>query len=366
MFLLCGMTSRSYADVDTVCQPESSASLAQDERIILVIENDMWGSPPTDRNYTMGASYMGSQKGIPKNCPALKLLGELSFVNQLTGINDKGFQNDMQSNWVIGSSAFTPKDITSSAPSFQDRPYASLLYFGTGYRTVPKLNAVITETQLRLGILGTSFARVVQTGIHRWCCADRLPQGWDNQIGDGGSPTFLYHMRRLKPFINHSARENLTYSLLASGGFEVGYYTRALAGLSLFYGTEKADFDCSYLNPVMALPSAGVTGNELHCTKGSGFSFWVDYELSAFAYNELLQGSLLGHNNVMYSRSEMETFVQKINAGFELTGLLRSVGILTKTTDFRTYLTGSWRSRDLRNIPDNSHSWGGVILSWTL
>jgi len=362
--LVCGLWPLAIAQ-HTGTAPNTAVG-SEGGRAAWALDNDMWGHPASDRNYTMGLAYSRSREGPPSEALVAPLFKALVWTNQLLRIDRTEPDAHTPTSWILASSNFTPKNITTPEPIHSDRPYASLLYLGAGSRV--RVADEITETQLQLGILGTSIGRVGQTAIHRVCCRDRLPQGWDNQIGDGGAPTFLYHVRQLRPLVEDRDALFGKYSALLSYGAEAGYYARALAGASLYYGLTSADLQRIYIAAVASESQSDLKAEAFRAAsedKGRGFSLWLDYELSGFAYNQLLQGAWFGHNNVRFASSEIEHVVQRINAGVELTFLFRAVG-LGRSSDARLYLTQSWKTRDIKASNESKHYWGGFMLSYPL
>lgn len=344
----------SQQTIASEADPDATPTVA--DRFVTVVDNDMWGRPASDRNYTMGVSLAWFRQG-KQEVPVLQ--DALEYINRITTINTNGADAKTPSIVVLANSAFTPGDIRIREPIYNDRPYANLLYFGVGYWGV-KDDSTIIETQLQIGVLGTSIGREVQTFIHKRCCADRLPQGWDNQIGQGGAPTFLYRAKWTKPFVAPFPSGQIL-GLYRSAGFEVGYLTRATVGASLYYGATKEDFENIAFNST-ANPPSHLIDRQRRSSNAKGFSAWVDYELSAIAYNQLLQGAWSGTNNVTYRWSETEPLVHKLNVGVELTFIPKLLG-LWESPGPRFYLTQSWRSRDLKRLGMTKHYWGGFVVS---
>ena len=105
------------------------------------------------------------------------------------------------------------------------------------------------------------------------------------------------------------------FAVLLSGGGEVCYYGRALGGASLYLGATPEDFQNICLETV-SNPSASVAApNPARKLAGKGFFLWLDYEISAMAYNALLQGAWSGSNAQRYAPADIAPIVHKINAG---------------------------------------------------
>lgn len=350
------------------------AVAGQDKRGTFIFENDMWGRPTSsDQNYTMGVGLVFSEIGLPD----LKLLqsfhGGLAAINGVTGINRHAPDSGSETFWTIGSTNFTPAVLTNPLPNPDDRPYASLLYFGVGYSEVNE--KTIVETELQLGILGTGIGRSVQRWIHQRCCTSNIPVGWDNQIGNGGSPTFLYHAR----WLNEIAGGD-TFRLQAAVGGEAGYYVRGTTGLIFIFGATPADLGVIRLGgaAIGQRPMAPTLPSRLRespqgpaaskeqtdaPSHGVGFAVWAEYEASAMLYNELLQGAWSGTNRVKFTSGQIQHFVQRASLGVDLTFIPKMLGLL-RHSDFHIYFTQAWRSQDIKGVYPANHYWGGLTLSW--
>ena len=335
-------------------------------RASLAVENDMWGRPRSDDNYTMGVAASRHLPALPSD-PILRSSFDLleRIDTSVFGLRPAKLAS---ATWTFASTNFTPKDITDRAPQYNDRPYASLFYYGVGY--AKEIDDVVRESGFEIGVLGTGIGKSVQTGIHRLCCRDRLPSGWDNQIGAGGPPTFLYRARWSPKIAEVTWPGGGRFAARYSYGFNLGYYTRALAGFTLNYGASASDFDdlgqvgggSTVLKPYRTSP--GINEEWLTPLRASpkGFALWLDYELSAFAYNQLLEGAWFGRNNVTFDNSQIRRVVHKIGVGAEITFLSMWLGV-NRDADTRVYWMQSFRSEDLKGPAGRRHYWGGLYLT---
>ena len=315
-----------------------------------ILENDKWGHPKSDRDYTMGVA-----------------LSAVQDVDKST------------SHWItLGSTTFTPQRIEAIRPLPDDRPYAELLYLGFG--RVEREGRFDVEKEIRVGVLGTNVGRYVQTFIHEHCNC-RIPLGWDNQIGQGGSPTFLIRRHWNLPFDWERHR------VVFGAGGEAGYYVRGVVTAAFMFGWTRADVDAMRIGgpvsrPAPMAPMSAASNADASTRVASnadamvdtsstpshsrGFGFWVQYEGSAFAYDELLQGAWSGSNRVKIAYRDIEHFQQHANLGVDVAFIPRLLPLL-RDKEFHIYFTQSWRSADLklRNQPRN-HYWGGLTLSLLL
>jgi hypothetical protein len=375
-------------------------------RSTFVFENDMLGIPASDQNYTMGLSYGQSRQGLPDSGLPLALSQALRWVDRVSTLHPlDNSTRGLSSAWMLASSNFTPDDIKVSAPIQGDRPYASLLYMssshltsmdrGEGAQTPPDL----VRTQLQVGVLGTGIGREVQTGIHKVCCPDRLPQGWDNQIGQGGALTFLYGYDWFRTLASYSGKHMASQGLVSAGA-ELGYYTRVKASAAWMIGADPETVQKLPLGPHAGRPAdqlvsnAGAAPQVMPATPGLAvlgpvidtkllglapeqtpaplspprrsrpWGLWAEYEISGIAYNQMLQGAWAGRNAVKYKLGDMEPFVHRVTVGVELTSVLRCIqSAFDVRGDSNLYLTKSWRTRDLKRSPTAVHAWGGLVFT---
>jgi Outer membrane protein LpxR len=314
-----------------------AADAARSGRWTLAFENDTMSHPSSDRDYTMGfflsRSYAGDDG--PKVLWALSGGGvEASW-------------------WTLANQIFTPKGITLSDVIPGDRPYADLWSLAGGYsRAVDSVTW--TEIEVQLGLLGTSTGDAAQTLAHEWVPSHGLPEGWRHQIGDGGSATFLWHAGLNRILLGVPERP---YRLTGGAGVEAGYYVRGFAHLTLHLGVPR-DGDAAWRpdSPTLDLNRFGAAP-----APGDGAPVWIAYGVSAWSYNELLQGAWSGDNDLTYGRGAMETWVQEASIGVDLTPLLHPIPFLRWA---HLHYAEHFSSQQLNTTGGRSEYWGAVFLSW--
>jgi hypothetical protein len=170
-----------------------------------------------------------------------------------------------------GVVAFTPEIITISMPQHDDRPYASLVYVTRKRHQVDVRDNSSFARSLTLGVLGLAAASGVQREIHQ-LLENNQPRGWNNQISDGGEPTFryLWEYRQLQPDRAYRDGRRLQWATVV--GFSIGYLTEGVLGLSLRYGHLADPWWSFHSSPTgfgdRMLSAPGQYGN------GSGFHAW--------------------------------------------------------------------------------------------
>jgi hypothetical protein len=401
--------SPSPCDTPAQMRPEARCDEVPGKKIrSWAIENDAWGHwfHPTDRDYTMGVPISESIEGEPSGSVWKGFFYATHFINSL--VDDRKpaqWEADHdRSFWMWGNSTFTPQNLRTSEPLFNDRPYASILYAGGGYThryafpTMPLFNDVTTS--LQIGVLGTGVSESVQMGIHKVCCPDDLPQGWDNQIGAGGSLTFLYGQTLSTAQVTNDQDPQLAIGHLgplpiASSvelGYDVGYRVDVRAGLTFAVGMTINDliFAMGSTSPLAAASpqygnivpvNAPAPPKRQFSAPAIGGALYVHVGVQAIAYNELLEGAWTGKNNVTIPRNRYEHVVEDATLGIDLAWIStlacnawtlvayqQSCREHSSNWAPRThyYLVQSWRSRDLKDGTEGSHYWGALRFTYEI
>lgn len=118
---------------------------------------------------------------------------------------------------IMGVSAFTSEDISDPQPILDDHPYGSLILLGNTRQAVDPVAATASKSTLLFGLLGTNLAHEMQDFFHGLTDTEKA-QGRDNQISDGGEPTFRYEFKRHVLLDSGRAGENTRYDLRWSTG----------------------------------------------------------------------------------------------------------------------------------------------------
>jgi Uncharacterized protein conserved in bacteria (DUF2219) len=356
------------------------------------LENDAWGRVfhPTDRDYTMGVPVSESISGLPEGDVWNGLLLVSHRLATLTRVDSDRPLSDREvsTTWMWGNATFTPKDITDPAPIHDDRPYASLLYAGAGYtreNAFPDSMLPTLSTDFQIGVLGTGVSRAVQTDIHKICCPDKLPGGWNNQIGAGGSPTFLYSQtfrsgfqRLTSPDLDQLVRTSFSWNV----GYDIGYHVdvRTAATFAIARTSEDLRLALSSAAPIAAdAPNTLTAAAHPLEENATGLAAYARVGLQAMAYNELMQGAWTGRNAVTVPWNQGRHFLADATVGVDLswmTGLACDAWTLLvhrhrcssdrRAPDIHYYLVQSWRSRDLRDGSEGSHYWGGLRFTYDM
>ncbi len=332
-------------------------------------DQDFLGRDNQDRNYTMGfeLSVSSSKAFERKNYFVIPWLRrQVDHLFGLKEINtDTNFIRPFISTISLLGSGFTPLDLERNTVDPADRPYGSLVVIGSSRTTAMNEDASADEntgelptkyaisTGLFIGMLGLPIAKNVQSYIHenQWFGSTRpVPQGWNNQISNGGEPTLLYNYQVLTPLV--TLREHNVKSLETTfdGAVQLGYYTNFSIGLN----TKLGRFDTDYwavsnmLNNVAQNPST-------KSNRRVKWNFVLSARLRYVAYNGLLQGQFR-QSEFTLAQADVSPFIVEAFVGLDVILFNRMTiafkPIMLRTAEFK----GAGRN----------HTWGSFGLSYNL
>lgn len=313
-----------------------------------------------DRNYTMGlgAAHRGSAMKARWNLP----YQAQNTIDHLWRSYDKSTGEEFHS-FGYGVTAFTPMDLRALEPIEGDRPYASLVYFNS---TKQQLNTPqgeaglfflvdeVVQTSFTIGVLGLDIGEKFQAEVHRHFAKNRIPEGWDNQISDGGELTVKYDYSKRRLIHNLSKVDfvdDRSYDVSYRYKIEGGYYTGVSFGLDARYGSIGKGFWQHDSNP---LQIGNKFFNESPGFSGTKDSYaWLSATVNLVAYNALLQGQFK-ENEYDLKGSEIERAVAELSVGYtkEIGDHSWTIAITSRTSEI-----------DTTNEFDRNHSWGGIYYS---
>lgn len=267
-------------------------------RVAIMIDNDMLlnhvnlKSLNEDRNYTMGVAIIHLNDDLYEQLNSNSVFDNLFNFFDIKDKDTNHVYIKKASSWQLVSSNFTPDDITDSNVINDDRPYASLLFWGKNNSYIIRLKSRSFDHYTRInmcyrfGFIGLDIGKNVQTGIHDKMNDNNtkppyLPMGWDHQISKGGEPTF---------FIGGDCSEVFRFwkitELSGTGEVGIGYHTYVSATLDLKLG---------YLpKSVNSFPIPSTIMRIANNKEESTSCFYLYGKLGGIGmlYNELLNGGL--------------------------------------------------------------------------
>jgi hypothetical protein len=276
-----------------------------------------------------------------------------------------GKRANTRSAFYLASGAFTPRDIVSSEPVRNDRPYGSVLYLGSRYISVigatRSIKPYSITSELNIGLLGTHVGNAVQSYIHERNLAGNIrpvPRGWGNQISNGGEPTAMYRLQyqqrtvetKWKVLMDPKSETSDAYNkfqFVTQVEGMLGYYTNVCVGAFARYGFFSNPFwdltgglgsgsSQNPVNPRRRLPECYIFGG---------------LRARAVGYNALLQGQFR-HSAHRFRTSQIEHLIAEYEYGAVLRW--RSVALLYQP------LIG--RSPEYLGDTRRQHLWGALML----
>lgn len=203
-------------------------TLDEDLKPFIPLEN------PSDRDYTMGLAFGGTHRN--KTNGYIYRPGKwINSKIMKRKLKDSVGVLELSPGWIVAGTAFTPDDLQSKTPVFNDRPYSFLLYLSTKQNTLQIFKHRMYTSELNMGFIGTPIGKWVQTAIHKAqndgdTKDPHTPMGWGNQISNGGEPTFLYSISREDLITTNKVKyeQERSYFELKHGlKLMGGYYTGA-------------------------------------------------------------------------------------------------------------------------------------------
>ena len=290
--ILCFCISSTYAD-----QQVQGYAIYMDQDLFVPLQNE-------DRDYTMGMAvevFWKKEMGLPLDSWVEK-------AGKWLGITEK--DNNIVYSSMLGTVAFTPDNLAESRPIFNDRPYSSLIYL-SNKRVRADLDTALAA-EVMVGFIGTNIARDFQTQFHEWYRSLNdsdepvEPQGWDNQISDGGEPTM--RIRLTNAHLHKEISKTGVYDISSAYGLSLGFQTNASVSIIARTGNVKSPFWSVPFDPVNR-------GNFIPTRAKDEWYFWSAFRIHLIAYDALLQGQFKD-SDVEYSADEIEPLVYDGAVGF--------------------------------------------------
>ena len=308
----------------------------QDRGIGIYIDQDLFVPfYNEDRDYTMGVGiefFWAKDKGLYPFDNLVRQAGEW------LGINDKN--NDIVYSFMLGTTAFTPDDLSDPQPIYNDRPYASLIYLSNKRVRADNRNAIAAE--VLFGLIGTNISRDGQTFIHQTyrdiagTSEPVDPKGWSHQISDGGELTMRLRLSNSR--LQYSSPGIL--DVATTLGLSFGFQTNASFSAAIRVGNIKSPFWSLPYDPVNR-------GSFLPAKPVNEWYFWSAYRAHVIGYDALLQGQFKT-SEVRYTSDQLESVVYD-----------SAVGLTLGFKGSQLTFVANVKSPDLKNVTRNQ-VWGSI------
>lgn len=357
--LLAGMLLAGAAAAGSGSDPPPDAPLGPEPFKTgwsFYFDNDALTLINRDQQYTGGFAFtLSGRRAVEYGWsldPALRFLDRITRFDRLYTRGPHTTRHSIE----FGATSFTPDEIEREEPIFDDHPYAGLVFVSNTQQTVLLEQRVSYQSSFALGLLGTDVPKGMQNIFHNLLDSQK-PQGWDNQISDGGEPTFLYVVNRQQPHWLDDDRQGIDYDIRSMVGASLGYTTQVMAGVNWRLGRIRTpwwgfnpDFG-EYINlgtPVTRTRlSSGATPRELFV--------WGNVQLRQRFYNAFLEGQFRD-SEVTFDRSELDSTLGEVTLGVTL-GLRNG---------FRVTAAVRARERELEEGEGIDPVWGSLIVSRAL
>ena len=308
----------------------------------LTLDNDILTGQATDRDYTGGIGFTYSGDAARDNPVSLDALRE-----SMTGRLHSLFADDTGSrryhSQQVGLMLFTPEDITSTLPVYDDRPYASLLFVSNSALDIDPAGDSIFISRLTIGMLGLSLAADIQRVLHEVTDSD-VPNGWEHQVSAGGEPALMVELAR-----QHALFLGDNHEWKAGWDAVIGSITELDASISWRAGRLHSPWWSHVPSQVryveQSMPVIRAAASEWFVHAGA--------RLRLVAYNALLQGQFRD-SEVTISTQDVERLVAEYWGGvaFAFAGHYRIDG----------YFRGN--TPEFRGSNRRSANWAGISFSY--
>lgn len=321
----------------------------------LYLDNDLLVPAPRDQDYTGGLSITQAGRNATRGLSLDPLLGG---INSRLGMEEEAPDAGRQQLHArqLGFAIFTPGDMEKADLSAGDRPYASLLYLAnTRLMLDPQQADTVHQTTLTLGVLGLPLTAELQQGFHE-LIGSQQPQGWQNQISDGGEPTFRYS-HAVQKLLRRGQWGTLRYEIKPSVEAGVGFITDANAAISVRLGRintpwwsfapDRAEY--------FSQPSPGLAGQDADADSDAPRELyaWAGAKARVRPWNALLQGQFR-RSDLSYDPSEVRPLLFEAWAG-----ITRQVN-----RDYWLSWVLRYQSSELRTpLGDRDLLWGSLFIN---
>lgn len=309
-------------------------------------DNDVFVPGGRDQDYTYGINF--TQTGENVHTAWLSLNKPLVALDNWLGNHHESLSLQETFSREVGVFGFTPEDISISQANPDDRPYASLVYLSSSREQIDLVNNIAWKSTLTIGAIGLGLVGELQNIVHEVTNSEK-PQGWDNQISEGGELTGRYVIARQQYFDTTADNLEVKSTVQAS----VGYLTEASWSLSFRSGRIHSPW--SSFNPELA--SYGEKSSYSSNSKPVNERyFWAGIAVKARAYNAFLQGQFRD-SQVTYDRDQLNPLLIEAWAGYTFA---------FKQGYRISYVLRGHSSEIKQGAGDRDLLWGGIIIARSL
>lgn len=337
------------SDASAEWKPENMKAAPKDQGWSLSLENDLLAGGARDKDFTYGLNFVHrgerSREWLPNPTSLHARLDTALGFHKPAGLQPRGPRLHGHS-LELGLYGFTPEDISQAEVIEDDRPYASLVYATSTHNSLDVVTDTALSSSLSIGVLGLDVVGELQNGLHA-AVEGKEAQGWDQQISDGGEPTFRYALAKQRLLQSEAEGFEAKSSLQVS----LGYITETSYSLSFRKGQLNSrwwEFD-----PELTLYGENASPAN---AGASEHYLWGGVAIKARAYNSFLQGQFRESAH-SYQFSDLQHLLLEAWAGYTV----------SFAEHYRfSYLLRAHSSELREGTGDRNLIWGGVVLSKNL
>lgn len=340
-----------------------------------------------DRNYTQGTSFTLADDRLAGTF----LYSPIKLLAKRNGIHRAA----MVTTFSLAATGFTPEDLKLKSPVVGDRPYSFLLFLSTSMTfrnsTLPRQTRFAYETfRMNYGMFGGNLGREFQSYAHLHLILGRPdPQGWGNQISEGGCPTILIDYSRFKPLVflkgnfrsnNHSISVNAMdstrqhFDIGFNFGGSVGYYDRMYSGLYMRLGWLRIANQFGWFNSTAAMGSAhymvvNASGILEPRKKRREAFFYANMTGNIILRNSMLQGQRFWPSEYTLENNQVTNGVMYYEYGLGFTFPLKDkISRSSVDRNIQLLLKQCHRTAEFRSAQFSPrwHHWGGIAVTFPI
>jgi len=276
----------------------------------IAIAND--GFLSRDEQFTGGGTLeLSGRRAVEYFWSLDPVLGFFDRISGFGGLSTESLAASAHS-FTASLLVFTPDNLETSEPIRDDHPYGSLFTIGNTRQT-RRLDAPVRyRSTFLLGILGTDIGKGAQNLSHELTGSERA-RGWDNQISDGGEPTFRYMVSRQEVLESGHTSPDRSFDWRYDVGASLGYVTEAAIGTSVRwgrFGSRWWDFDPAFGD----YTQFGAPKFSSRAGNPEEWWIWLGVKARVRLYNALLEGQFRD-SEVTFDRDELEILNGEIASG---------------------------------------------------
>lgn len=319
----------------------------------LNIDNDLFTGGDQDRDYTGGIAFAIS--GARTREWPVSLDKARGFLNRITRFDElyKSEHQLTQHSIEFGFALFTPSDITIAEPIPNDHPYASLFFIASSAQRVVPERKLSFQSVLTIGALGLPLGEAVQSSIHN-AIGSEQPEGWNNQISEGGELTARYTLGVQKTLIEGGG-PGLSTQFSISSEASVGFTTDASVGFGVRWGRLERPWYTFNPHPAEYISVGSPPGASNALTSRREFYLYAGATVKYRLYNAILQGQFRD-SVISFDYDDLNPTIIEGWGGF-----LTEVAAGYR---FGMFIRG--RSAEINKSIGRNPVWGGILISRSL